>query len=85
MEILNSLFGELSSGLVSFLISVVELLPDSPFLFLEEVKAPASIVMSYVNWFIDFPRILEITIAWCLGGAGWGTYRMIFKWAKMAG
>ena len=79
------MFDSLTQALVNFVSSVVNMLPNSPFLFLQEVQAPATVIMGYVNWFIDFRKIIEITILWQGGILGWYTYRSIFKWAKMAG
>ena len=79
------MFDNLTQALVGFIMSVVNLLPDSPFLFLEQIQVPATVIMGYVNWFVDFQKIVEITILWQGGILGWYTYRSIFKWAKMAG
>lgn len=78
------MFDNLTQTLVEFLLSVIDLLPDSPFLFLDEIEAPASLVMSYVNWFIDFPTLYNITLTWISCVLGWYVYRTIFKWAKLA-
>lgn len=78
------MFDNLSQALVEFLLSVVNLLPDSPFLFLDEMEVPATVIMGYVNWFIDFQAIVNITVAWVGCVLGWYVYRTIFKWAKLA-
>ena len=78
------MFDNLTNTLVEFLLSVIDLLPDSPFLFLNDFEAPVSVIMGYVNWFIDFQTIVNITVAWVGCVLGWYIYRTIFKWAKMA-
>lgn len=75
----------LTDTLITFLIGVVELLPDSPFTFIDDFEAPATVIMSYVNWFIDFPTIYNIFLTWLGAVLGWYVYRTVFKWAKMAG
>lgn len=81
----NSIFDLLTNALVEFLISIIDLLPDNPFTIVEEIQAPATVVMSYVNWFIDFPTILNITMVWVFAVFGWYCYRVILRWANLAG
>lgn len=78
----SELFDGLSSALISFCITVINLLPDSPFLFLERFTAPATIVMSYVNWFVDFGTILDILTAWCICVLAWYAYQVVLRWIK---
>lgn len=75
----------LTEALVSFLITVIDLLPDSPFTFLDTFEQPASVVMSYVNWFVDFPTMYNITLLWIGCVLGWYVYRMILNWVHLAG
>lgn len=81
----GTILEQLTGALVSFLLGVIDLLPDSPFLFLEEWTAPASVVMSYVNWFIDFPTIVNCATVWVVCCLGWYVYRMILNWVHLAG
>ena len=80
-----SILENLTNELITFIISVLDLFPDDPFLKVAELEVPATVVMSYVNWFIDFPFILSLTLTWCAAILGWYVYSIILRWVKLAG
>ena len=79
----DGIFNSLSSALINFCISVINLLPDSPFAFLDTYQAPASVVMGYVNWFIDFGTMLSILQKWVLCVFAWYAYQIVLRWIKV--
>lgn len=79
----DGIFDSLSDALISFCISVVELLPESPFLFLEDYGAPLAVNMSYVNWFVDVPSMVNIFTAWLGCVLAWYAYQIVFRWIKV--
>lgn len=81
----EGIFDTLSAALVSFCITVIDLLPDSPFIFLDDFTAPAEIVMGYVNWFIDFGSIVNITLGWAACILVWYGYQIVLRWIKVIG
>lgn len=81
----EGIFDSLSEALVSFAVSVVDLLPDSPFLFLDEFEAPATVIMGYVNWFVDFGTITSIFTAWISCILLWYGYQIVLRWIKVIG
>lgn len=80
-----ALFENLTSEVVQFIIGILDLFPDDPFLAVQEFYIPASVAMSYVNWFIDFPSIINITFAWVSAIFVWYAYSIILRWVKLAG
>lgn len=80
-----ALFENLTSEVVQFIIGILDLFPDDPFLSVQEYYIPASVTMSYVNWFIDFPSIINITFAWVAAIFVWYAYSIILRWVKLAG
>ena len=79
----EGIFDSLSSALISFCITVINLLPDSPFSFLETYAAPAEIVMGYVNWFVDFGTIMDIFTLWLFCIMAWYGYQIVLRWIKV--
>ena len=79
----EGIFDTLSSALISFCITVINLLPESPFSFLTDYGAPAALVMSYVNWFIDFGTIIRMLSAWVACILVWYGYQIVLRWIKV--
>lgn len=79
------IFENLTNELISFVIGVLDLFPDDPFLRVTELEVPATVVMGYVNWFIDFPFIFSLTLTWCAAILGWYIYSVILRWVNLAG
>lgn len=79
----DGIFDSLSEALVSFCITVIEFLPESPFTFLDEFYAPAVVNMGYVNWFIDVPTIGVIFTSWLGCVLAWYAYQIVLRWIKV--
>lgn len=79
----EGIFDSLSSALVSFCVTVLELFPDSPFLFLDNMGAPPYVIMGYVNWFIDFGTIINISLGWAACILLWYGYQIVLRWVKV--
>jgi|LSQX01.2.fsa_nt_gb hypothetical protein len=63
---------------------VVNLLPDSPFIFLEADYIPEEIsnILPYVNWFIPVGTIMTIVETWLVAVVIYYTYQAILRWVK---
>lgn len=81
----GGIFDSLSTALTEFAISVVNLLPDSPFSFLDTYGAPAAVVMGYVNWFVDIGTISAIFTGWLACILIWYAYSIVLRWVKLVG
>lgn len=77
------MFDTLSEALVSLCIQVVNLLPNSPFLFLDTIQGPSMKIMGMVNWFIDFRTMLGITVSWVACIFVWYAYQIVLRWIKV--
>lgn len=64
--------------------AVVLLLPDSPFVFLEEEYVPEAIrdILPYLNWFIPIGSIITIIELWLTAVAVYYVYQTILRWVK---
>ena len=76
---------ELTQDLIQLIINLLDVFPDDPFLVVQEIAVPGTVIMSYVNWFVDFPSILNLTAAWCVAILGWYIYSIVLRWVKLAG
>lgn len=81
----DGIFDSLSQALVQFCVTVIDLLPDSPFLFLDTFEAPATVIMGHVNWFIDFGAITSIFTGWISCILLWYAYQIVLRWIKVIG
>lgn len=64
--------------------TVVLLLPDSPFTFLEQDYVPEAIqdILPYLNWFIPVGSIMTIINLWLTAVAVYYVYQTILRWVK---
>lgn len=81
----DGIFDTLSTALTEFAVTVVDLLPDSPFSFLDTFAAPAEVVMGYVNWFVDIGTISAIFTGWLACILLWYGYGIVLRWIKVIG
>lgn len=81
----DGIFDTLSSALTAFALTVINLLPDSPFTFLDNYQAPAVVVMGYVNWFVDIGTISTIFTGWLACILLWYAYSIVLRWIKVIG
>ena len=74
----------LSSTLIEYAVKVVNLLPESPFVGLEELDgAEFAQIMAYVNWFIPFGFISRVFGAWLGCVAVYQVIQVVLRWLKV--
>lgn len=78
------MFEGLSAALISFAISVLELLPRSPFTILDEMSSSDFYeILQFVNWFIPINTFVGIFEGWLLCVGLYYGYQVIFRWIKV--
>lgn len=76
--------GTLSSALIAFAISVLNLLPTSPFVALEGYRDTQFYeILQMVNWFIPVNTFLSILEAWLPCVLVYYGYQVVLRWVKM--
>lgn len=75
----------LTNGLVSFAVSVVNLFPPSPFLFLRDLAGDGTMqdILSMVNWFVPIYSFVAVLEAWLGGVALYYVYQIVMRWLKV--
>lgn len=74
----------LSATLIAFAITVVELLPESPFVALEELAiAEAYQWLKWVNWFIPINSFIAILEAWLVAVGIYYGVQIVLRWVKV--
>ena len=78
------MFDTLSDTLVSFGQSVLDLLPESPFLFLEDMSnTEVYDWLKMLNWFIPINSFVGILEVWLSGVLLYYIYQIILRWIKV--
>ena len=78
------MFDGLSAALIAFAISVLELLPTSPFVILDELgNSEFYEILQFVNWFIPINTFVGILEGWLLCVGLYYGYQIIFRWIKV--
>lgn len=74
----------LTSALVAFAINVINLLPESPFLVLEELSSSEFYQwLKFLNWFIPINTFVSIFEAWLVGIGIYYVYQVVLRWIKV--
>lgn len=74
----------LTSALVAFAINVINLLPESPFLVLEELSSSEFYQwLKFLNWFIPISTFVSIFEAWLVGIGIYYVYQVVLRWIKV--
>lgn len=78
------MFEDLTSALIEFAISVLELLPRSPFVVLDSMSNWQFYdLLQMLNWFIPISSFIGIFEGWLLCVGLYYGYQIIFRWIKM--
>jgi hypothetical protein len=73
----------LSSTVVSFIASILKLLPESPFLVLDELTTTDYYQwLKWLNWFIPINTFIAILEAWLVGLGLYYIYQIVLRWVK---
>lgn len=74
----------LTAALIAFAIHVVNLLPPSPFLILEDmVEDEFADILEMVNWFIPFGTLVGILEVWLSGVLIYYAVQIVLRWVKV--
>lgn len=74
----------LTAALIAFAIQVVNLLPPSPFLILEDmVEDEFADILEMVNWFIPFGTLVGILEVWLSGVLIYYAVQIVLRWVKV--
>lgn len=78
------MFSGLTAALITFAISVLMLLPASPFTILDELSTSEFYEwLQMLNWFIPINTFVGILEAWLVGVGLYYGYQIIFRWIKV--
>lgn len=78
------IWDSLTDGLISFAITVLELLPESPFVILDTLSRSEFYVwLQYLNWFIPVNTFIGILEAWLVGIGIYYMYQIVLRWVKV--
>lgn len=77
----------LSSGLISFAVSVINLFPGSPFLFIQNLASDPAMasILGMLNWFIPVYSFVAIMETWLIGVGIYYVYQIVLRWLKAVG
>lgn len=79
------LFDGLTSTLISAALTVINLLPESPFRALINSFNDTEIhqILCYVNYLLPIGEMLSIFSLWLAGVAIYYIYQLVFRWVKV--
>lgn len=81
------MFDSISEALVALLVEVLEIFPESPFVFIDSIETSSlanfSVIMSYINWFIPVGAFVKIFGVWLTAVGVYYIYQIVLRWAKM--
>ena len=78
------MFDGLSAALIGFAVSVVNLLPTSPFVALDELgQSEFYDWLQMLNWFIPITTFVGILEGWLLAIGVYYIYQIILRWIKV--
>ena len=78
------MFESLTDSLVSFGQSVLDLLPQSPLLFLEAMSnTEVYDWLKMLNWFIPINSFISVLEVWLTGVLLYYIYQVVLRWIKV--
>lgn len=77
---LGGLFESIGQAISNALEWLVSLLPDSPFILLDD--SPIQPYLRYINWIVPVDFILNTLTAWLLAVAGYYCWSVVLRWIK---
>lgn len=78
---IQSMWDSISSAVYSFLQSLINLLPDSPFQYLQQTPE-INQVLRWINWIIPIEYILSTMVAWLTCITVYYTWSIVLRWIK---
>jgi hypothetical protein len=77
------MWDSLTSAVITFIGSILNLLPDSPFLALENLSNTDYYQwLKWVNWFVPINTFISILEAWLVGIGLYYLYQIVLRWVK---
>lgn len=74
----------LTSALIGFAVSVIELFPTSPFVFLDELgQSEFYEWLQFMNWFIPINTFVGILEGWLACVGIYYAYQIVLRWIKV--
>lgn len=74
----------LSSTLITLALKVIELLPESPFVVLDELSRSEFYEwLQFLNWFIPVNTFVSILEGWLVCVAVYYVYQVVLRWIKV--
>lgn len=71
----------IANAIDAVLLSILNLLPDSPFTMLS--KSPEIYrILQYLNWFIPISQMVAVVEAWLAAVAVYFIYSIVLRWIK---
>ena len=79
------MFDGLTSTLISAALTVINLLPESPFRALIDSFNDTAIhqILCYVNYILPVAQMLSVFSLWLAGVGIYYVYQLIFRWVRM--
>lgn len=79
------MFDGLTSTLIAAALTVINLLPESPFRSLIESFNDSAIhqILCYVNYILPIGQMLGVFSLWLAGVGIYYVYQLIFRWVKV--
>lgn len=77
---LGGLFESIGQAISNALEWLVSLLPDSPFILLDD--SPIQPYLRYINWIVPVDFILNTLTAWLVAVAGYYCWSVVLRWIK---
>lgn len=74
----------LSSTLTALALRVINLLPESPFVILDELSRSEFYEwLQFLNWFIPVNTFVSILEGWLVAVAIYYVYQVVLRWVKV--
>ena len=74
----------LSSTLTALALKVINLLPESPFVILDELSRSEFYEwLQFLNWFVPINTFVSILEGWLVCVAVYYVYRIVLRWIKV--
>ena len=72
----------LISGLKKIILAIINFLPGSPFIYLEQTGGIYK-NLQYLNWIVPIEWIIETLTLWVVTMYAVGSYKVMYRWFKL--
>lgn len=83
--VITSFFGDLTDTLVAFCLTVINLLPESPFRSLIYSFQGSAIYgyLQYVNYILPIGEMISVLSLWLAGVGIYYVYQLVLRWIRV--